>query len=87
MHPLRQTSLVLVLGLALACAREAEPAAAKTTAAEDKAETEKAPDEPRGPTVGAPAPALSLVSLSGQSVQLPAAASERASVLIFGSFS
>lgn len=87
---LRQTSLVLGLGLSLACGRQAENTAAESTTAENtptETATEKTPDEPRGPTIGEPAPALALDSLSGQRVVLPAPNSERASVLIFGSFS
>ena len=92
---LRQTSLVLGLGFSLACSspsREAEPEKSEATEksadpSEDKSEE---PEGPRGPTIGAPAPALALDSLSGQRVTLPpkpGEGSQRASVLIFGSFS
>jgi hypothetical protein len=77
----------LLLGLLLACSsadRESDP----KTAVESKPEaTATATDEPKGPVVGAPAPALALASLSGERVQLPVADSKRASVLMFGSFS
>lgn len=86
-----------MLGLSLACSsgsREREPdpviEAEIETATPATLET-SATDEPHAPTVGAPAPALALDSLSGARVQLPAqtgeAPGERATVLIFGSFS
>ena len=81
----RPFSLVLGLGLALACSsasRESEP--------DTEPVLETAEHEPHAPVVGEPAPALALDSLSGTRVQLPASASghaKRASVLIFGSFS
>jgi hypothetical protein len=84
LHP---TSLVLLLGLALACAREGETNTTAENVPVAKAETEKDSDEPRGPVVGERAPALALDSLAGGRVQLPVANSDRASVLIFGSFS
>jgi hypothetical protein len=84
---LRPSSLVLVLGLALACSsasRESEPDAAIES---EPAVTTAKTDEPHAPKVGAPAPALALDSLSGSRVQLPITDSNRATVLIFGSFS
>ena len=84
---LRQTSLVLGLGLSLACGRAAETPAADENSTAENSTAEKAPEQPRGPTIGEAAPALALDSLSGKRVELPAPASERASVLIFGSFS
>jgi hypothetical protein len=92
---LRSSSLVLGLGLALACSsagRESEPDSAIESgpAVTTPVASTPAPsptDEPHAPTVGEPAPALALDSLSGTRVQLPAAESKRAAVLIFGSFS
>lgn len=92
---LRPSSLVLVLGLALACSsasRESDPDAAiesepaVTTPTATTSATAKT-DEPHAPTIGAPAPALALDSLSGSRVQLPITDGKRATVLIFGSFS
>jgi hypothetical protein len=83
----RSSSLVLGLGLVLACSsggREVEPDAAVESEPQAPA---PATDEPSAPIIGAPAPALALVSLSGTRVQLPLKDSTRASVLIFGSFS
>jgi hypothetical protein len=87
---LRPSSLVLGLGLALACAsasQEREPD--KAIESEPAITTPAAPetDEPHAPTVGATAPALALDSLSGTRVQMPVTDGERATVLIFGSFS
>lgn len=83
----RHSSTVLAAALALACGRQAEPqAAAETTLDKTQPATEQSRDEPRGPTVGAPAPALALTSLAGERVQLPKIG-ERAGVIIFGSFS
>jgi hypothetical protein len=72
---LRPSSLVLGLGLSLACS---------SAAREGEAVAEV---QPSGPVVGAAAPALALDSLSGERVRLPNADGERATVLIFGSFS
>jgi hypothetical protein len=87
---LRPFSLVLGLGLALACSsanREPEPDRAIESEVVATSPATPATEEPHAPTVGAPAPALDLVSLAGTRVQLPDMASERATVLIFGSFS
>jgi hypothetical protein len=84
---LRPSPVLLGLGLALACSSaspEAEPEVATKT--ETQAEP-PASDEPQAPTVGTPAPALALDSLSGTRVRLPAVGGDRATVLIFGSFS
>jgi hypothetical protein len=83
----RRSSLLLGFGLLLACSsagRESEPEAAIESQPEAQAPVT---DEPRGPTVGAPAPTLALDSLSGEHVRLPVADGTRATVLIFGSFS
>jgi hypothetical protein len=82
--------LVLGLGLALACSsanREPEPDGAIESEVVAATPATPATDEPHAPAVGAPAPALSLDSLAGPRVQLPVTSSERATVLIFGSFS
>jgi hypothetical protein len=87
--------LGLGLGLAFACSsatHEPEPdrAIESEVVAATPATPTPATEEPHAPTVGAPAPALDLVSLAGTRVQLPVLpdmGSERATVLIFGSFS
>jgi hypothetical protein len=87
----RRSSLLLGFGLLLACSsagRESEPETAIESQPEAPAPIPApAGDEPRGPTVGAPAPTLALDSLSGEHVRLPVADGTRATVLIFGSFS